>query len=255
MANGDSLPVKPAASGADPWGLNPASYGTTGTFGNLVRTNLDINVGSRLATASYAVAPSAAAVATAVLTSTVPTDLGTAGSLGFAAGLTNTNLDAKVSTRSVYAGADTPGTATLLGRITGPVAPQSGDAFARLGAPTGASIAADLAANPAAVWASGGRTLSSFSFVVTAGTVSDKTGYVLSAAGLDSVTVEPGVNARQALSPILAAAAGNVSEPAVGAGANVNTTIRAPVPGGLARITATESADGTTRTVTISPPP
>ena len=43
---------------------------------------------------------------------------------------------------------------------------------------------------------------------MTVGTNSDKTGYALLSAGLDSITVETGVNARQALSPILASAAG-----------------------------------------------
>ena len=54
-------------------------------------------------------------------------------------------LDAAVSSRSTYAGADTAGTTTLLTRIPGIVQPQTGDSFARLGAPAGASIAADLA--------------------------------------------------------------------------------------------------------------
>jgi hypothetical protein len=56
------------------------------------------------------------------------------------------NLDAAVSTRSTYAGSDTAGTTTLLGRIPGTVQPQTGDAFARLGAPSGASVSADVAA-------------------------------------------------------------------------------------------------------------
>lgn len=60
------------------------------------------------------------------------------------------SIDAAISTRSTYAGADTAGTTTLLARILGTLAagthnPQSGDAFARLGAPNGASIAADVA--------------------------------------------------------------------------------------------------------------
>ena len=49
------------------------------------------------------------------------------------------NLDAAVSTRSTYAGADTAGTTTLL---------------SRLGSPVGASISADIAGVPAAVLAS-----------------------------------------------------------------------------------------------------
>lgn len=56
------------------------------------------------------------------------------------------DLDAAVSSRSTYAGADTAGTSTLLTRISGSIAPQSGDAFARLGAPSGASVSADIAA-------------------------------------------------------------------------------------------------------------
>lgn len=59
-------------------------------------------------------------------------------------------LDVAVSSRSTYAGGDTSGTTTLLSRIIGTLAsgthqPQSGDAFARLGAPAGASISADIA--------------------------------------------------------------------------------------------------------------
>jgi hypothetical protein len=61
-----------------------------------------------------------------------------------------TNLDATISSRSTYAGGDTAGTTTLLSRIIGTLAagthqPQSGDAYARLGAPVGASISADVA--------------------------------------------------------------------------------------------------------------
>lgn len=65
-------------------------------------------------------------------------------------------LDAAVSSRSTYAGADTAGTGTLLSRIVGTLSagthnPQSGDAYARLGAPNGASIAADVTEARAAV--------------------------------------------------------------------------------------------------------
>lgn len=61
------------------------------------------------------------------------------------------NMDATVSSRSTYAGADTSGTTTLLSRVVGTLAAgthnaQSGDAYARLGAPAGASVSADVAA-------------------------------------------------------------------------------------------------------------
>ena len=50
-----------------------------------------------------------------------------------------TNIDALISSRSTYAGADTAGTTTLLARIIGTLAagthqPQSGDAYTRIGA-------------------------------------------------------------------------------------------------------------------------
>ena len=75
----------------------------------------------------------------------VPWDPFNATSLGLS------NLDAAVSTRSTYAGGDTSGVTTLLARIIGTLAtgthtPQTGDAFARLGAPAGASVSADVAA-------------------------------------------------------------------------------------------------------------
>lgn len=85
-------------------------------------------------------------------------------------------LDADVSSRSTYAGADTAGTTTLLARIPGTVAAQTGDSYARLGAPTEASIAADIQTRSTF---SGGA-VASVTAPVTAGTVSDKTGYSLS---------------------------------------------------------------------------
>lgn len=59
------------------------------------------------------------------------------------------NINATISSRSTYSGGDTSGTTTLLTRIVGTLASgthnaQSGDAFARLGAPSGASISADI---------------------------------------------------------------------------------------------------------------
>lgn len=84
---------------------------------------------------------------------------------------------------------------------------QTGDAYARLGAPAGASVSADVAAVKAdtgglrtdyttaragyldvlnglvaAIWAYATRTLSAFGFSVTVGTNGDKTGYALTSA-------------------------------------------------------------------------
>lgn len=60
-------------------------------------------------------------------------------------------IDAAISSRSTYAGGDTSGVTTLLSRIVGTLAagthnPQTGDSYARIGAPAGASMSADIAA-------------------------------------------------------------------------------------------------------------
>ena len=100
---------------------------------------------------------------------------------------------------------------------------QTGDAFARLGSPSGASIAADIqtrstyAGGPVSGVA-GVAFPANFSALaiapsgsVTAGSVADKAGYSLAPGGLDPVAVEPGVNARQAVSAILASSVGVLS--------------------------------------------
>ena len=106
------------------------------------------------------------------------------------------NLDARVSTRSTYAG--------------GPVA----------------SVTAP----------------------VTVGTNADKTGYALASSGIDAIQVESGVNARQALAPILAASAGVVAGAGTGVivikGGNSSTT----------RITATTDNAGNRSSVTLTLP-
>jgi hypothetical protein len=115
---------------------------------------------------------------------------------GSAGAILGTNLDAKVSTRSTYAG----------GAVASVTAP------------------------------------------VTVGTNNDKAGYALSSSGLDSITIEAGINARQALSPILAACAGVVAGAGTGVvvikGGNSSTT----------RITATTDNAGNRSSVTLTLP-
>jgi hypothetical protein len=86
---------------------------------------------------------------------------------------------------------------------------------------------------------------------VTAATVQDKTGYALAGAGLDAITIESGINARQALVPILAAAAGKVGGAVAGSPSTVTFT------GGnnsTTRITATTDANGNRSAVTLALP-
>jgi hypothetical protein len=115
---------------------------------------------------------------------------------GSAGAILGTNLNAQVSTRSIYAG--------------GPVA----------------SVTAP----------------------VTVGTNNDKMGYALASSGLDTITIEAGINLRQALSPILAQAAGVIAGMGSGVmvvkGANTNTT----------RITAVLDDAGDRSSVSLSMP-
>lgn len=74
-------------------------------------------------------------------------------------------------------------------------------------------------------------------------------GVKLTAAGLDNVVVETGLNARQAVSIIAAACAGKVS----GQDTNAPVFKAAGVPA-TTRITAATDASGNRTTVTITPP-
>jgi hypothetical protein len=93
-----------------------------------------------------------------------------------------------------------------------------------------------------------GGSVSSVTGPVTVGTNNDKAGYSLASSGLDAITIETGVNARQALSPILAASAG------VLIGAGTGTIV---IKGGntaLTRVTATTDNAGNRTAVVLSLP-
>ena len=83
---------------------------------------------------------------------------------------------------------------------------------------------------------------------VTVGTITDKSGYSLAAAGLDAITVEAGVNARQALAPILAASAGVV------AGAGTGVVVIKGGNSSVTRITATTDNAGNRSSVALTIP-
>jgi len=151
---------------------------------------------------------------------------------GYAAGsagaILGTYLDAKITSRSTYAGGPVAG-------VTSPVT------VGTVNDKAGYSLAA------AQTFSTSGS-VGSLSTPVTVGTNNDKLGYVLSPSGLDPITVEVGVNARQAMSPILAAASGGVSGAGTGTilirGGNVATT----------RITATTDNAGNRSSVTLTLP-
>lgn len=109
------------------------------------------------------------------------------------------------------------------------------------GAVSTASALSAVASNVSAILDDTGTT----GVVVAA---ASKTGYALASNGLDSVTVETGVNARQALSVVMASAAGVLSGAGSGTitikGGNVATT----------RITATTDSSGNRSSITLALP-
>ena len=147
---------------------------------------------------------------------------------GTAGAILGTYLDAKISSRSTFAGGTVAGVSSPV--TVGTVNDKAGYSLAT-----------------AQTFSTSGS-VGSIVAPVTVGTNNDKAGYVLSPAGLDTITVEVGINARQAFSPILAAVAGGVSGAGTGTivirGGNVATT----------RITATTDNAGNRSAVTLSLP-
>ena len=93
-----------------------------------------------------------------------------------------------------------------------------------------------------------GGPVASVTAPVTVGVNSDKAGYLLAPSGFDAVQIESGVNARQALSPILAASAG------VLVGAGTGTIV---IKGGnvsVTRITAATDNAGNRTAVSLTLP-
>ena len=133
-----------------------------------------------------------------------------------------------------------------------------GAIYARIGAPAGASISADIAAAKASIGtpAQAATALSTAQWTNTragyldnlsGGAVALASGVALTAAGLDAVVVEIGLNARQALS-IIAAACGGTSS-----GVNAGSPVYKGAGVATTRITATAS-NGDRSSVTLAPP-
>lgn len=212
-----------ALNGKGDWNVGKTGYSLTATTGLGNQTanitgNLSGSVGS-VTTVSDKTGYALSSAGVQAIWDALTSALTTASSIGK---LLVDNINATISSRSTYAGGDTSGTTTLLSRIVGTLASgthnaQSGDAYARLGAPAGASVSADVAAIhakttnlPAApasttnITAGTITTVTNLTNAPTAGdftatmktslnaatpavTVSDKTGFSLSAAGVDAV--------------------------------------------------------------------
>jgi hypothetical protein len=298
-----------AGAAGDPWSTAlPGAYGL-GTAGFIVGTNLNATISSR---STYAGGDTSG---TTTLLSRIPgtvqpqtgdayARVGAAGAGLTAVGDTRlAHLDADVSSRSTYAGGDTSGTTTLLARLTSTRAGNLDSLDAAVStrlatsgytaAPTVAAIATgvwqDTTVNDFTVASSIGKSLftsgavpgtagglfiagtnaattittaltttftgsltgsvGSVTAPVTVGTNSDKAGYSLATAGLDTVHVETGLNARQALAIIASACAGVLS----GASGTAIAIAAAGVPA-TNRIAATVDGDGNRTAVTLTPP-
>jgi hypothetical protein len=112
----------------------------------------------------------------------------------------------------------------------------------------GAIVGQNLDAHVSSRSTFAGGAVASVTAPVTVGTNNDKANYTLASSGLDSIQVESGINARQSLSPILAACAGIISGAGTGVvvikGGNSSTT----------RITATTDNAGNRSAVTLTLP-
>ena len=234
----------PVTVAVDPWSvLIPGSY-PAGSAGAVLGGNIDAPISTRSTFDGGVVASVTAPVTVAV----DPWSVLIPGSYpaGSAGAVLGGNIDAPISTRSTFDGGVV---ASVTAPVTVAVDPWSvlipgsypaGSAGAVLGGNIDAPISTRSTFD--------GGVVASVTAPVTVGTMTDKTGYTLAAAGLDAIEVEAGVNARQALSPILAASAGVV------AGAGTGVVIIKGGNSSVTRITATTDNAGNRSSVTLSLP-
>lgn len=171
--------------------------------------------------------------------STVGTSTLTAGQVRTELSVELGRIDVAVSSRlSAASYVAAPSAAAVASQVRSELATELG----RIDVAVSTRLAASAApANFASLAITGGG-------AVTVGTNSDKTGYSLAAAGLDVVSVEAGLNARQALAIGASALAGVLS----GAGTTTITIKGAGVA--TTRITATVDTDGNRSAVVLNPP-
>ena len=198
-------------TGTDPWSVTlPGSY-AAGTAGAILGSTLpaikgktdNLPAGFPNNFSSLGIT-AAGKIATVALCDTLTTYTGNIPQSGDLFAVVNPMVNKNVFTTQSLANAPTgPGDAgATLSKIQGELDARG------LTATTTALVATNLDAKISTRSTYAGGIVAGVSSPVTVGTNNDKTGYALSTAGLDAIQVESGVNARQALSPILAASAG-----------------------------------------------
>jgi hypothetical protein len=221
-----------AGAAGDPWATSlPGAYGA-GTAGKIVGDNLDATVSSRLASASYTAPLDAAGTRSAV-------------------GLASANLDTQLTAIDDYLDTEVAAIKAKTDNLPSDPADAS-DIAAAFAVTNGKIDAVDdfLDTEIAAIKAKTDQlTFTTANQVdATAATVSDKTGYRLSATGVDDVldeAVEGSYTLRQYLRLFASALLGKVS-----GGATTTNTFR-DTSDSKDRITATVDADGNRTTVTL----
>ena len=234
----------PVTVAVDPWSVQiPGSY-PAGSAGAVLGRNVDAPISTRSTFAGGVVAGVTAPVTVAV----DPWSVMIPGSYpdGSAGAVLGRNVDAPISTRSTFAGGVVAGVTAPVTVAVDPWSVQIPGSYpaGSAGAVLGLNIDAPISTRSTF----DGGVVAGVTDPVTVGTVTDKTGYTLAAAGLDAIEIEAGVNARQALSPILAASAGVV------AGAGTGVVIIKGGNSSVTRITATTDNAGNRSSVTLSLP-
>ena len=209
--NGDDSPTFAASSTvgatADPWSaLLPGAY-PAGTAGAILGQNLDARVSTRSTFDGGVVAGVTAPVKLAI----DPWSVQIPGSYpaGSAGAVLGQNIDARISTRSTFDGGVVAGVTAPVKLAIDPWSVQIPGSYPAGSA--GAVLGQNIDARISTRSTFDGGVVAGVTAPVTVGTVTDKSGYLLASAGLDAIAVEAGVNARQALAPILAASAGVVA--------------------------------------------
>ncbi len=189
------------------WDYTTSNISLVGSVGQLVKDNIDAKVSTR-STYTGVSAGDVTTLAKGVWDYTT-SSVSQVGSVGQ---LVKDNLDAKVSSRSTYTG----------GAVTVDVASVAKGVWdyttsnISLAGSVGQLVKDNIDAKLSTRSTFAGGAVLSVTQPVTVGTNQDKTGYLLDSRGLDAVVVEPGVNIRQAISPILAATAGVISGASTG---------------------------------------
>lgn len=217
-----------AGSAGDPWTTAlPGSYGA-GTAGKILGDNLNATVSSRAPESGGNVA------AIKAKTDNLPASPAAVGS---AMTLTSAYDPAKTAAQAGDAMALTSGERTTLAGVVWANATRTLTSFG--------TLVADVAT---AVWGAATRTLTAFGFSVTAGTVSDKTGYSLTSGERNAVAdamldradaIYTGITPREAIRATLDGAATGQTD----GGATTTFHLKSK-DGAKTRVTATVDSDG-----------